>query len=473
MSAALPLSDDRLTARAVGGDERAFATIFERYQERLYRYCLSLVGNAHDAQDALQNTMVKVLAALPGEKREIELKPWLYRIAHNESIELLRRRRPAVELDPEVDGGGDGVEEEAAQRQRLARLLADLRELPERQRGALVMRELGGLGFEEIGAAFGTSAATARQTLYEARLGLRAMEEGREMRCAEVTRAISDGDRRALRRREIRAHLRGCEDCRAFREEIEGRGRAFAAISPLPAVAVAAMLKGLVGGGSGAGSGGLGAALGGGATKAVATSTLLKGVATVAVVAAVGVGAADRTGLVDIGGAGGGSQATESSTTESSGSGAGPTVTIPHSAARGDRARAAVRARAALHAGSRARGAGPGSAAPPSTTPTGETATSPSAEAGKPAASAHGQETAASHKAAGKGHATHPTHPAHPAHPAHPESHSGSHPEHPEHPEHPAHSESPGPEKGSSGSAPGAEKGHPETTESEESEGSS
>src|SRR3954454_21963123 len=87
------LSDERLTRRAVGGDERAFAAIFRRYHQSLYRFCLAIVGNPEDAQDALQNTMIKVLRALPGEERKIELKPWLYRIAHNESIDLLRRRR--------------------------------------------------------------------------------------------------------------------------------------------------------------------------------------------------------------------------------------------------------------------------------------------------------------------------------------------------------------------------------------------
>lgn len=145
------LSDERLARRAVGGDERAFAAIFDRYHQPLYRYCLAIVGDSQDAQDALQNTMVKVLRALPGEERRIELKPWLYRIAHNESIELLRRRRDTRQLDPELPAPGTGLAAEAASRERLRQLIADLDQLPERQRGALVMRELGGLDFAEIG----------------------------------------------------------------------------------------------------------------------------------------------------------------------------------------------------------------------------------------------------------------------------------------------------------------------------------
>lgn len=297
------LSDERLTRRAVGGDERAFAAIFNRYHQSLYRFCLAIVGNPDDASEALQNTMIKVLRALPGEERKIELKPWLYRIAHNEAVDLIRRRRETRQLDVEQVAPGYGLAEDAATRERLRRLLTDLRELPERQREVLVMRELGGLGFEEIGSALDTSGAVARQTLYEARQSLRQMEEGREMSCATVTQALSDGDGRVTRRRDVRAHLRNCARCQAFREEIKGRQRDLAALAPLPAMAAAGMLHGLVAGGSqgAATGGGLASTLGGGAAKTIGASAAAKGVATVAVVAAIGVTAADRSGVIHLG----------------------------------------------------------------------------------------------------------------------------------------------------------------------------
>jgi RNA polymerase sigma factor (sigma-70 family) len=295
-------SDERLTRRAVGGDERAFAAIFRRYHQSLYRFCLAIVGNPEDAQDALQNTMIKVMRALPGEERTIELKPWLYRIAHNESIDLLRRRRETRELDSEQAAPGYGLAEDVATRERLRRLLVDLRELPERQREVLVMREMAGLGFEEIGVALETSGAVARQTLYEARQSLRQMEEGREMDCDAVTRALSDDDGRVIRRRDVRAHLRSCAGCREFRDDVKSRRQDFASLAPLPTVAAAGMLQGLIGGGSQAATGGgVAAALGGGAAKTIATSAVVKGVATVAVVTAVGVTAADRTGAIHLG----------------------------------------------------------------------------------------------------------------------------------------------------------------------------
>jgi RNA polymerase sigma factor (sigma-70 family) len=93
------MPDERLARLAARGSEAAFAAIFERHHQALHRYCHSIVGNGHDASDALQSTMLKAYRALTGETREINLKPWLYRIAHNESISLLRERRSDSELD--------------------------------------------------------------------------------------------------------------------------------------------------------------------------------------------------------------------------------------------------------------------------------------------------------------------------------------------------------------------------------------
>ena len=435
------LSDERLARRGAAGDRRALTAIFDRYHQRLYRYCLAIVGDSQDAQDALQNTMVKVLRALPGEERQIQLKPWLYRIAHNESIELIRRRRETRPLDVELAAPGSGLAAETESRERLRRLIADLDELPERQRGALVMRELGGLEFAEIGDALGTSAAVARQTLYEARLGLRQMDDGREMSCEQVTRALSDGDGRVARRRDVRAHLRACAGCRRFREEIEGRERDLAALSPLPALAVAGLLHGLLGGNGG--GGGLAAGLGGGAAKSLGASAALKGGATLAVVAAIGVGAADRGGLIDVGPGNGGSRAIPVEQSAVAGPGAA------RSDGRSDSAAAAVGAARGSQAGgngklSAHRAAEPGNGAAPTRAPEETNANAPSApisqspssashphgkghEKQHPAAAAHGQQTAATHKAVKHGSAApkgHPAHPAKPSHPAHPSTHS-------------------------------------------------
>jgi RNA polymerase sigma factor (sigma-70 family) len=293
-------NDDSLARRAAQGDERAFAAIYKRHHQELYRYCRAILRDPDDAQDALQATMVKALRALPGEEREIALKPWLFRIAHNEAISIARARRPAAGLDVEVPDPQAAPEQEAATRERLRELVADLDDLPERQRGSLVMRELSGLSFEEIGRAFECSPAAAKQAVYEARVALQEIAEGREMECDLVRQAISAQDRRVLRGRRIRAHVRGCEGCTDFESAIGVRRADLAALAPpLAAPAAVATLQAVLGGsaaggGAAVGAGAVGAGLGGGIA--------LKTAAAVIAAAALAGGAAQLSGVVDIGG---------------------------------------------------------------------------------------------------------------------------------------------------------------------------
>ena len=292
-------SDARLVRIAVRGERRAFAAIFQRYHQELYRYCGAILGDDEEAGDALQNTMLKVMRALPGESRQIALRPWLYRIAHNEAIAILRQRPPTAELGEQAATPASMPERRAEVRERLRRLVNDLRALPDRQRGALVMRELNEMDYAAIGAVFETSAAAARQTVYEARVALQEMTEGREMSCEEVRKALSAGDGRVLRGRKLRAHLRGCQGCRDFRSGIRQRKAALAALAPpLPALAAAGLLQGILGSGHAGGAGGglLGSLAG--TSKVLAGSTGVKSAAAVAA-ATVAVGAGELTGVVN------------------------------------------------------------------------------------------------------------------------------------------------------------------------------
>jgi RNA polymerase sigma factor (sigma-70 family) len=438
--------EDKLGRGARDGDQRALAKIFSDYHQPLYRYCLAIIGDRQDAEDALQETMIKALRSLPGEKREIALRPWLYRIAHNESIDQLRRRRKSLALEDSEPAPGGGLAEQVEVRERLRQLISDLGILPERQRGVLLMREAAGLDFDEIAAALETTSAVARQTLYEARLGLREMDAGREMDCAAVTKALSEGDRRVRRRRDIRAHLRDCAGCRGFGEEIDNRRADLAAIAPLPAVVAAALLHGVLGSGAGAGAaaaggtgasgaGGIGTLAAGGAAKSIGTASLLKGAAAVAVVALIGAGAADKSGLI-------GSGEHHPAPVPRSGSSLQPDEGDPSRAGPEgedtgvDEAGLGSASRAKIARARARRRLGAASARPRPQERSGAEGTGPfptnreSSEAEKqpsPAA-AHGQETAAGNHAAheareipsSKGAAEHPVHPTHPTHPEKP-----------------------------------------------------
>src|SRR5438105_3408455 len=210
-------SDERLSRLAGKGDRRAFAVLYERHFQSLYRYCLSIVRTPEDAQDALQSALERAFAALRARERDVSVRPWLFRIAHNESVSLLRRRRPDDRVLDEQEPSPHTVERSAEERARLSTLLVDLRALPERQRAALLMRELSGLSIAEIALALSISPGAAKQTLFEARKSLHAFARGRAMQCESVRRAISDGDGRALRSRMMRAHLADCSGCADFR----------------------------------------------------------------------------------------------------------------------------------------------------------------------------------------------------------------------------------------------------------------
>ena len=306
--------------RAADGDTAAFETIFERFHQELYRYCRALLSDPDEAQDALQNTMAAALRALPGEEREIALRPWLYRIAHNEAMTMVRRRpapTPAIAADDLVAPSAQvGLE----QRERMREMVSDLEALPDRQRGALVMRELSGLSYAEIASALGSAEATARQTVHEAREAMRESKRGREMDCTEVRQTISERDGRMLRGRAVRAHMRACEGCQDFKAAIAERKHDFQLISPpIGALAAASVLGTVLGKGGGAsaglaGAGAGGAAAGGGAAGAGITGAgaavttigaggsgaiIAKGGAVVAALA-IGAGAADATGTIDL-----------------------------------------------------------------------------------------------------------------------------------------------------------------------------
>jgi RNA polymerase sigma factor (sigma-70 family) len=290
------LKDERLAAMVATGGDDAFATLYQRHHQSIYRYCRSLVREDSDARDALQNTMLAALASLRARPIEGAFKPWLFRIAHNESISIIRRRAREA---PSEAPSAMAVSDDPETRELLRVVVSDLNALPDRQRGAIVMRELSGLSYAEIGAALGTSAAAGKQLVYEARTAMHELREGHEMSCGLVRERISARDKRLLRGRKVRAHLRGCQPCRDFEQAIQRRRTAFALLAPplSPLIAAAVLRDVFAGGGTGAGAGGAGGAAAGvsgvasGGVPAVAGPVALKAAAAVLLTGAAGVGA--------------------------------------------------------------------------------------------------------------------------------------------------------------------------------------
>ncbi len=163
--------DRRLVTLVREGYETAFEEIVRRYGTPLGRYAASIVGSR--SEDVTQDAFSKALLALRRDDAEIELRPWLFRIVRNTTLNNLRDSPPPPEVLAEAIAGGRNPAEELERREELTDLMKRLRALPEPQRAAIVMRELEGLGHEEIAAALGLSGGAARQAIYRARQALR------------------------------------------------------------------------------------------------------------------------------------------------------------------------------------------------------------------------------------------------------------------------------------------------------------
>lgn len=161
--------DARLLDLAQAGSRPAFEAIVARYRRQLLRYCARLVSEEH-ADDAVQQTFVKAYAAFENGEVVRTLRPWLYRIAHNTALNLVRDRALRHEALDERVGSPGGPEEVAEVRERLNSLVGSLQALPGRQRDAILLREFEGRSYDEIARELGVSGGAVRQLLSRARV---------------------------------------------------------------------------------------------------------------------------------------------------------------------------------------------------------------------------------------------------------------------------------------------------------------
>ena len=146
-------SDAALVERFRLGDDAAFATLYRRHRKRVYLVCLGVLGSQEDAKDAEQDVWTAAASSLRTATPEV-LPAWIARIARNVSVDIVRRRRETVHDLPDRTGGAD-AHAVVEQRDAVRDVLVALRELPERQRTALILRELGGCSYPEIALAIG------------------------------------------------------------------------------------------------------------------------------------------------------------------------------------------------------------------------------------------------------------------------------------------------------------------------------
>ena len=257
--------DEKLIAMARSGNPGAFETIVDRYQGRLLGFCRQMLGSTEDAEDVLQEVFVNAYKAMLADEREINLRPWLYRIARNRCLNYLRKPKAdaqeSMDMVPEVDAASTA--ERVHNREEFRQILSDVNKLPETQRSALLLREMDALSYEEIAAAMDTTVPSVKSLLVRARISLTEASQARLLTCGEVRVELSEAAEGLCKvSAPARRHVRECDECADFRSQLRSNEKALAALFPVgPLIAFKGFIASKLGlGGTGGATAGAGTA---------------------------------------------------------------------------------------------------------------------------------------------------------------------------------------------------------------------
>jgi RNA polymerase sigma factor (sigma-70 family) len=265
---------------ARSGNAGAFETIVDRYQGRLLGFCRQMLGSTEDAEDVLQEVFVNAYRAMLADSREINLRPWLYRIARNRCLNHLRK--PTADAQESMDAvplvEAASTAEKVHNREEFRQLLTDVGKLPETQRTALMLREMDAMSYEEIAQAMETSVPSIKSLLVRARISLAEASQARQLTCGEVQLELAEAAE-GLRKVSgpARRHVRDCDQCADFRSVIRSNEKVLAAIYPAgPLLLLKSFIlsKLGIGGAGGTATGGVGAGATASAGSAGAVSSM-------------------------------------------------------------------------------------------------------------------------------------------------------------------------------------------------------
>ena len=305
-------TDERLIALIRRGNHHAFEALVARYQPRLLSFCRHMLGSKEDAEDVLQEVFAAAFNAILSDERAINVRPWLYRIARNRSLNHLRRVQPigVDSMDIHFSEQGTSTADKVHKREDFRMLIRDVQGLPETQRTALLLREIDALSYEQIAEAMETTVPSVKSLLVRARVSLAEAAEARQMSC-DVVRLELGEVAEGLRRMSppVRRHVKMCDRCGAFRKQLRETNKALAAVFPIgPLVLMkkfalvhlgiggasgSATAAGGVAGGAAAGSAVGAGAAGGGLLAGSAATIATKAAASLAAAALVTAGAVE------------------------------------------------------------------------------------------------------------------------------------------------------------------------------------
>lgn len=268
--------DEDLVVRARQGDERAFELLYERHVPGVLSFCRHMLGDPAEAEDAVQHVFAAAHRELADRDRPLRLKAWLYTVARNRCLSVLRDRHEHPE--EAVEPSTAGLDEEVQRRADLREVLTDLHDLPHDQRAALVLSELEDLSHAEIAGVIGCRVDTVKGLVFRARAGLMVRREAREAPCSDIRAELAVARRGGLRRGRLKHHLKACPSCVAYLEDIRRQRRMLALVLPVaPTAGLKPGLLASLGLGGGAAAGGLAAASAAGTAATLAVAAVVGG----------------------------------------------------------------------------------------------------------------------------------------------------------------------------------------------------
>lgn len=175
------MNEEKLIQRASSGDASAFNELMAMHERRMYAVALKTCSNPEDAQDCLQEAMLRIFKSIASFKGQSSFSTWVYRITMNTCLDELRRRknRTNVSLDNLLDSGwspadeGDGPENHTIRVIKQQYLHRFMEELPEDMRSAVVLRDVEGYAYEDIANMLNVNVGTVKSRISRAREKLR------------------------------------------------------------------------------------------------------------------------------------------------------------------------------------------------------------------------------------------------------------------------------------------------------------
>ena len=256
-------SDEQLARAAGRGEAAAFEVLYERHHRPLLSFARHMLGCAEDAEDVVQHAFLAADHEFRSGRVPKAVRAWLYTVARNRCVSLLRARREVPGLPDAAMPSTENLAADVERRADLRHLLADLRELPDDQRAALLLAELGDLSHVEVATVIGVRPGKVKALVFQARETLMAAAQARAIPCRSIQEELSVASGSALRRRHLRNHLAQCPGCQEYADRLRAQRASLALLLPVvPTVALRdAVLSGLAGSagaGAGAAAGGIG-----------------------------------------------------------------------------------------------------------------------------------------------------------------------------------------------------------------------